>query len=97
VAGHRLPRRPRRHRPDDASVDEDVDFNHEAEFTSPGKNIIVTDERGGGVTPPGATCDVANANSQGNGGIHAYQVDELKTERPVAETDAEEADLSYES
>jgi hypothetical protein len=95
--GHGLPRRPRRHGQTTTPVTEDVDFNHEAEFTKSGKNIIVTDERGGGVTPPGATCDVVNANSQGNGGIHAYQVDELKTERPVAETDAEEADLSYES
>jgi len=72
-------------------VTEDIDFNHEAEFTRSGKNLIATDERGGGVTPPGATCSAGDVNQQGNGGIHAYQVDELKTVRPQAPEEAFEA------
>lgn len=72
-------------------VTEDIDFNHEAEFTRSGKNLLATDERGGGVTPPGATCDVGDRNAQGNGGIHAYQVDELRKERPETAEEAHEA------
>jgi hypothetical protein len=79
-----------------APVTEDIDFNHEVEYTRSGDFVIATDERGGGVTV-GAQCDIGNANSQGNGGIHAYQVDELTTERPVAKSDAEEADIAYEA
>jgi hypothetical protein len=78
-------------------VTEDIDFNHEAEFTRSGKNLIATDERGGGVVPPGATCSAGDVNQEGNGGVHAYQVDELKTERPVAATDEEEAEQSFEA
>ncbi|WP_052664882.1 hypothetical protein [Nitriliruptor alkaliphilus] len=59
-------------------ADEDVDFNHEAEFTHSGRNIIVTDERGGGVAPGGASCSPGVDIPQGNGGLHAYAVDRLK-------------------
>ena len=68
------------------NVFQDIDFNHEAELTRSGNYLIATDERGGGVTPPGAACDQLDFNQQGNGGIHAYQVDELKTVRPSADT-----------
>ncbi len=71
---------------------QDIDFNHETEFTASGKFLLATDERGGGVVPPGATCSPAGDNSQGNGGIHAYSVDRLK--QSVPET-AEEAFESY--
>jgi hypothetical protein len=71
---------------------EDVDVSHEAELTHSGKFILATDERGGGVTPPGATCLPASDNPQGNGGIHAYSVDRLLPRSP---TTAEEAWVSY--
>ena len=35
---------------------QDIDFAHEAELTQSRKFLIVTDERGGGVLPPGASC-----------------------------------------
>jgi hypothetical protein len=72
--------------------DEDIDFNHEMELTASGRFALATDERGGGVTPPGAACSPVNDLLQGNGGIHAYSVDELLTDRPA---DAEEAFRSY--
>jgi hypothetical protein len=63
-------------------VTEDNEFNHETELTDSGNFLLATDERGGGVSPPGASCDAADANHEGNGGVHAYQVDELKTGPP---------------
>ena len=71
---------------------EDIDFDHEAELTASGKFLLATDERGGGVTPPGATCSPAGDNSQGNGGLHAYAVDRLKPSVPKT---AEKAFESY--
>jgi hypothetical protein len=62
---------------------EDVDVSHEAELSGSGRLLLVTDERGGGVTPPGATCLTSPAdNTQGNGGIHAYRMDSLLTTTP---------------
>jgi hypothetical protein len=57
---------------------EDIDFNHENELTDSRSFMISTDERGGGVVPPGATCVEGNANTQGNGGLHAYAVDRIQ-------------------
>ncbi|MDQ3379875.1 MAG: Ig-like domain-containing protein [Actinomycetota bacterium] len=61
----------------------DVDVSHEAELSGSGRLLLVTDERGGGVTPPGATCVTSPAdNPSGNGGIHAYRMDSLLTSSP---------------
>jgi hypothetical protein len=60
------------------NADEDIDFNHESEYTHSGRNIIATDERGGGVGPGGASCSPGVDIPQGNGGLHAYAVDRLK-------------------
>lgn len=56
---------------------EEIDFNHEAEFTHSRKFVLSTDERGGGVLPPGATCAESLDNPVGNGGVHAYAVSRL--------------------
>ena len=83
---------------------EDIDFDHEAEFTQSGDFLIATDERGGGVAPPGASCSPGVDNTAGNGGIHAYRTDRLLTEFPAtfaedgtydAEATAEKAFTSY--
>ena len=60
---------------------EDIDFDHEAELSASGRFLLATDERGGGVVPPGASC-APGANDLppfdfGNGGIHAYRVGAL--------------------
>lgn len=67
---------------------EDIDFDHEAELTNSGKYAIATDERGGGVVPPGASCSPASDLKQGNGGLHACRIDKLLNRRPTSATDA---------
>jgi hypothetical protein len=67
---------------------EDIDFDHEAEFSASGRYILATDERGGGVAPPGASCSPSADNPIGNGGIHAYRADGLLRRRPGSAADA---------
>jgi hypothetical protein len=60
---------------------EDIDFNHEAELSGSGNFVMATDERGGGILPPGATCAAApggeTVNPQGNGGVHFFKTSGL--------------------
>ena len=64
---------------------EDIDFDHEAELTTSRRFLLATDERGGGVTPPGASCPTSPAdNPIGNGGIHAYRADRADGRRTPA-------------
>jgi hypothetical protein len=73
---------------------QDIDFNHELEYSGSRRYLIATDERGGGVSPPGATCPTSPAdNPQGNGGVHFYRSDRLFTNGPPAT--AEQAWSSY--
>jgi hypothetical protein len=73
---------------------QDIDFNHETELSASRRYLIATDERGGGVAPPGATCPTTPAdNPQGNGGVHFYRVDRLFQNGPPPT--AEEAWTSY--
>ncbi|HEX8648998.1 MAG TPA: hypothetical protein VF715_19050 [Thermoleophilaceae bacterium] len=71
---------------------EDIDFSHETEFTQSGRFLISSDERGGGILPPGASCSPGVDNPTGNGGLHAYRVDQLQTKAPA---NAEEAFKAY--
>jgi len=71
---------------------EDIDFNHEAELSGSGQHLLATDERGGGVVPPGATCTPAGDNTAGNGGVHFYKTSALSTTPPAS---AEEAQQAY--
>jgi hypothetical protein len=57
----------------------DIAFNHEAELSGSGETLIATDERGGGIVPPGASCAPAGDNVRGNGGVHFYDPDKLNT------------------
>ena len=61
---------------------QDIDFNHELELSRSGKLLIATDERGGGVSPPGATCATGVDNKIGNGGVHFYKTSGLHTGGP---------------
>ncbi len=67
---------------------QDIDFNHETELTGSGRFVISTDERGGGVVPPGASCDSVDANKQGNGGLHAYAVSRMNNRYPQSRQEA---------
>ncbi len=61
---------------------QDIFVSHEAELTQSGRYVLVTDERGGGVLPVGASCSPGADNALGNGGIHAYPVNRLDTPPP---------------
>ena len=76
----------------DFGPSEDIDFNHEAELTASGRSLLATDERGGGVLPPGASCSPGVDNPTGNGGVHAYRYDGLTTSGPGT---PEEAHAAY--
>ena len=64
---------------------EDIFVAHEAELTQSGRYVLVTDERGGGILPGGATCGPGVPNDIGNGGIHAFRVDRLSDAFPEGE------------
>ncbi len=70
------------------SSDQDIDFDHELELSGSGRLILATDERGGGVVPPGASCSPGVDNTAGNGGIHAYRVNALDTTLPSTAAEA---------
>jgi len=55
-------------------ADDGVSVSHEADPTPDGQFMFVTDERGGGVVPPGASCSTGVDNPYGNGGIHAFDI-----------------------
>ena len=71
---------------------QDIDFDHEAELSASGRLLIATDERGGGVAPPGASCSPGADNTAGNGGLHAYRTNALLARKPSS---PEEAFNSY--
>ena len=75
--------------------DQDIDFNHETELTESGRYLLATDERGGGILPPGATCAQGADNPQGNGGVHAYRVDRLRDTARDGVPTVEQADRQY--
>ena len=54
--------------------DEGVAVSHEADPTHDGRFMFVTDERGGGIVPPGASCGPSLDNPYGNGGMHAFDI-----------------------
>ncbi len=57
-------------------ADEGVSISHQAESTPPevGEWLLVTDERGGGLVAPGASCEPGLDNPIGNGGIHVFDI-----------------------
>jgi hypothetical protein len=54
--------------------DEGVAVSHESDPTPDGQHLFVTDERGGGVVPPGSSCAPGVENPYGNGGIHVLDI-----------------------
>jgi hypothetical protein len=71
--------------PPNSHPDEDISISHESDPTPDGDTLFITDERGGGVVPPGASCLGPNStNNAGNGGIHFYDISDPSN--PVART-----------
>jgi hypothetical protein len=54
--------------------DAGVSVSHEADPTANRQFMFVTDERGGGVVPPGSSCAPGIENPYGNGGAHAFDI-----------------------
>lgn len=54
--------------------DQGVSISHESDPSPSGKWLFVTDERGGGVVPGGATCTTGVDNPYGNGGLHVFDI-----------------------
>ncbi len=54
--------------------DEGVSVSHEADPSPDDRFMFVTDERGGGVVPPGSSCAPGIDNPYGNGGAHALDI-----------------------
>jgi hypothetical protein len=54
--------------------DQGVAISHEADPTPDHQFMFVTDERGGGVVPPGSSCSPGIDNPFGNGGAHAFDI-----------------------
>jgi hypothetical protein len=54
--------------------DEGVAVSHEADPSPDRRFMFVTDERGGGVVPPGSSCSPGIDNPFGNGGAHAFEI-----------------------
>jgi hypothetical protein len=57
-----------------APSDQDIAISHEADVLDTGGFMGVTDERGGGVVPPGASCEPGVDNPYGNGGMHVFNI-----------------------
>jgi hypothetical protein len=55
-------------------ADQGVAISHEADPTPDHRFMFVTDERGGGVVPPGSSCAPGIDNPFGNGGAHAFDI-----------------------
>lgn len=70
---------------------QDIAFDHEAELSGSGDYLIATDERGGGVLPPGATCSPGVDNVIGNGGVSFYKTSALSKTRLDTPEEAQQA------
>ena len=53
---------------------EQIAVSHEAEPTPDGRFMFVTDERGGGIVPGGASCSNETTDVYANGGVHVYDI-----------------------
>ena len=64
--------------------DEGVAVSHEADPTANERLMFVTDERGGGIVPPGSSCAPGIDNPFGNGGAHAFNISDPSNIRYAA-------------
>jgi hypothetical protein len=71
--------------------DEEISVSHEAEPTWNEKWMFVTDERGGGIVPVGASCSPEEENPYGNGGVHVYKINKSGEFQYAKNTDGDHA------
>lgn len=70
---------------------EGIAVSHESVPTPDGKYMFVTDERGGGIVPGGASCAPESENPYGNGGVHMYDISNPSKIEPVMTPDDQKA------
>lgn len=71
---------------------EGVAVSHEADPTQDGNHMFVTDERGGGIVPGGASCEPGNAgNPYQNGGVHLFDISDPADIKYVTDPDGNPA------
>ncbi|MGH2778869.1 MAG: hypothetical protein ACRDJB_09495, partial [Actinomycetota bacterium] len=71
--------------------DQGVAVSHEADPVFGGDFMLVTDERGGGVIPGGATCTTGIDNPFGNGGMHVFDISDPDNPKYALTPDGEKA------
>jgi hypothetical protein len=71
--------------------DEGVSISHEADPTADHRFMFVTDERGGGVVPPGSSCSPGIDNPYGNGGAHTFDISDPANIRYATTPDGRKA------
>lgn len=71
--------------------DEGVAVSHENDPALGGKYMFVTDERGGGVVPVGATCSPGLDNPVGNGGMSVFDISDPAKPVYAQTTDGDKA------
>jgi hypothetical protein len=71
--------------------DEGAAVSHEADPTPDGKFMFVTDERGGGVVPGGASCATGVDNPYGNGGMHVFDISDPSNPTYALDTEGNKA------
>jgi hypothetical protein len=69
---------------------EDLVAAHESEFTQSRRFVITSDERGGGVVPPGSACGTGanDAAKMTNGGLHFFPTSAFTQDPPRTAEDA---------
>jgi len=68
----------------------DILAAHESEISQSGRYVITSDERGGGVVPPGASCVTSPGdNPVGNGGLHFLRTDRFSKATPLTTPQAD--------
>lgn len=67
--------------------DAGIAFAHEADPTPDGDWMFVTDERGGGVIPGGASCAPGADNPVGHGGVHVFDTRNPRRIEPARTVD----------
>lgn len=68
-----------------------VAVSHESDPTPDGRFLFVTDERGGGVVPGGASCTPGVDNPNGNGGLHVLNIRDPSNIRYARQPDGSKA------
>jgi hypothetical protein len=68
-----------------------ISISHEADPVRGGDYMLVTDERGGGIVPPGATCAAENEPGIGNGGAHVFDIRDPSQPRYALTPDGDNA------